>query len=280
LVVDEAVVGTIGEAVLDAHRRGDFLGPAATTLLIRLYAQSGRDDVAEALGPALAAAIDRVARGDDPSRRADWLAMFLEAANLSDDERVSQICEGLVADLQDEWPATSSVDRAMRSVESCLACGVTAPAIDELERVVGTTYTPGGGVAHSPSDPGGERGTLGDHVSAASALIAAYSATGRLPYGMLAEELLQFALRTWNLRTNLEPGTRNLELFVLRCEASRVLCRLARLQLEPEYREGAVTADCDYRSEAERTLDALRQEYRHYGAAAAVYALAIIECMP
>jgi hypothetical protein len=285
LVVHAGVVETIVGAVLAARERGEPLGPSATTLLVRTYSETGRSDVADALGAALADALDHATDRDEVPRRAAWLVALVEAAAVSDDERLSRVSGALAADLEREWPAAVDVDHAMRAVEACLAYGMAAPAIDELERVIGATYTPGSGVAHSPSDPRGDPGTLADHVSAASALIAAYSLSGRLPYSMLAEELVRFTLRTWpnpnrSPHQNAEPCSRNLELFVLRSELSRVLCRLARLHQDAAYRQAAVLADCDYAAEVERMLAALADDYAKYGAAAAVYALAIIESAP
>ena len=63
-------------------------------------------------------------------------------------------------------------------------------AIDELERVVGGSYRPGDGLVRD-RDGIRVRGSVGDHVRGASALLTAFELTGRLPYAMLAEELMQ-----------------------------------------------------------------------------------------
>ena len=85
-------------------------------------------------------------------------------------------------------------------------------------------------------------------MRAASALLTAFEITGRLPYSMLAEELVQLSVR----ELLDEAGGDTL---VGHCEAARVLCRLAALHDDPEYRGAAViAADADYRSDAARIL--------------------------
>jgi hypothetical protein len=273
--VNQAVVETLTGAVLGALARGESATPAATTLLVRRYAETGRDDVGQALGLALAQAIDLAGAAGEDERQPGWLTMFLEAASVSDDDRVPQICEELAARLQRQWADLATIGDSAASLESCLAFGAGAPAVEELERVIGRTYTPGAGLAHSSRNPGESRGTLRDHVNAAGALITAYSITGRLPYSMLAEELIQFTRRTLN--TNPEPGTGNLELFLVRCEFARVLIRLADLHRSDEYKEAAVIADCDYEAEAEKALSSLVEECDRHGSLAAIYGLAVIE---
>ena len=278
--MNQNVVEALTDVVLGAIGRGESVSPAAATLLVRRYAETGRDDVGRALGFALAQAIDLAGAAGEEARQPGWLTMFLEAATVSDDDRVPRICEELAGRLQRQWADLATIGDLAASLESCLAYGTGAPAVEELERAIGRTYTPGAGLARSPRDPGESRGTLRDHVSAAAALITAYSVTGRLPYSMLAEELIQFTLRTQNLEPgtqNLEPGTRNLELFLVRCDFARVLIRLAELHRSDEYKEAAVIADCDYEAEAEKALSSLLEECDRHGSLAAIYGLAVIE---
>jgi uncharacterized protein YyaL (SSP411 family) len=118
-------------------------------------------------------------------------------------------------------------------------------------------------------------------VRAAEALLWAHQATGRLPYTMLAAELLQYALRTmWDeesggffdrsadpedcdqhglLRDRLKPPIGN-------CEAARVLLRLSRVTEQPEFRERAI-----------RTLASQSSSYRALGLLGAVYGSAVRE---
>src|SRR5207244_6229805 len=108
----------------------------------------------------------------------------------------------LVRRRRDSWGG-DDVEALVWSVDACLAAGdvcdarqLVPAAIDELERVAGAAYRPGAGIARRVAEPDGERGRLADQVRAASALLAAYVRTARLPYAMLAEELMQFARRT------------------------------------------------------------------------------------
>ena len=92
------------------------------------------------------------------------------------------------------------------------------------------------------------RGSADDHVRGASALLTAFEITGRLPYSMLAEELIAVA----GARACRRRGPASIQ-----CEAARVLCRLAALHDDPDYRGAAVIAGgADYRAEASRILAA------------------------
>ncbi len=72
--------------------------------------------------------------------------------------------------------------------------------------------------------------------------------TARLPYAMLADELMQLVVHA-------PSGERDAP-FALTCEAARVFCRLAALHHDDEYRRTAVLAvDTDYVREATQTLD-------------------------
>ena len=113
-------------------------------------------------------------------------------------------------------------------------------AVDELERLVGTAYRPGARLGRPRSAD--EAALLTAHAACASALLTAFEITGRLPYAMLAEELVQplTAIRL-GLHAAL-PSTVN-------CEAARVLCRLAALHEMPTIAAAAVVAPgADYRA--------------------------------
>jgi uncharacterized protein YyaL (SSP411 family) len=123
---------------------------------------------------------------------------------------------------------------------------------------------------------------LTDHVETASALLTAHAITGRLPYSMLAEELIRIARRAWwddrGGTWKSEVGSLKPEEFATCCEAARVLCRLAMLHEDEEYRAAAVIAtDADYLGDAERTLASLASSYREWGMAAAIDAVALDE---
>jgi uncharacterized protein YyaL (SSP411 family) len=288
--VQHAAVEWLTEIVLREIRGGEPVSPAATTLLIRRYAATGRDDVRDAVSGALARALTEVASlgGDVASA---WIGVLVEAAAMTDDDRLPEAVAALAGSLRQAWPGRDTVGEAMTSVDAVLkAADLLTPeageaaivqSIDELERVVGRAYHPGEGIAHSLARPDEADGNLDDHVCAAMALMTAYGRTGRLPYPMLAEELLQFARRSWwdDRDGTFRVSTSADEAFRSRCEAARALCRIAALHDDDEYRRAAVIANAaTYGLDAERALRALEPEYRRYGAEAAVYGLALDEC--
>jgi hypothetical protein len=282
--VDGTAIDWLTGRLLQALAGEEAITPAAATLLLRRYAATGRDDLRDALGPALASALEASSVECDSSRRSEWLTLFVEASAISDDDRLRHAAGALVGALRALWPSRGDVAPAMRSVGACLSAasdddaGTLVPAaIDEMERVVGLTYEPGEGLTHAIHEPSAEAGDLGDHVAAISALLTAHAVTGRLPYSMLAEELMQFARRTWwdevrgGFRANPSP-------FVSNCESVRVLCRLAALHEDPDYRKAAVVArESDYADDAKRTLESLGLSYRDQGLDAARYGIALGE---
>jgi hypothetical protein len=140
-------------------------------------------------------------------------------------------------------------------------------AIDELERLVCRAYQPGDGIAHTIHSHAHTRGNLGDHVRSASALLTAFEISGRLPYSMLAEELMQ------TTRRDLQGAGE----FVARCVGCRVLCRLAALHADAAYRGAAVIApDVDYRADAERILVELSSHPLARESGAGEYGLALL----
>jgi hypothetical protein len=269
------VIDAITGAVLEAEARGEPIGPDALTLLLRRYAALGRPDIRDALERALTGALEAPRSAADEAASA-WLELFSEASAVADDERILAAVADQANAVRATWPARGSVAAAMRSVGACLAAGhilggdareLTAAAVDELERVVCRVYQPGEALAGSLAHPDEPDGDLEDHVAAAAALLTAHVVTGRLPYSMLAEEVMQYAL------THPTSGD-----FAARCEAARVLCRLALLHDDEEYRAAAVVARAgDYRAEARRVLDALSSSYAERGAGAAIYAIALDE---
>jgi hypothetical protein len=282
--VDETAIDWLVGQVLESLARNQPATPAALTFLLRRYAATGADAVGEALGSALAAALDGAASVEDPRERSAWLSLFVEAAAISEDDRLSDAAAALVARLRGDWPARGELEPAVRSVDACLSAAGALPAlfnprelvpaaIDELEHVIRVVYRPGAGLARTLREPDGARGTLSEHVATASALLTAHAITGRLPYSMLAEELMQFAQRT-----NPEPGASNLERFIARSETVRVLYRLAKLHEDEGYRRIAViAARSDYADDAKRTLAELACTYVDHGADAAIFGIALGE---
>ncbi|HEX7137585.1 MAG TPA: hypothetical protein VF219_07055, partial [Vicinamibacterales bacterium] len=108
-----------------------------------------------------------------------------------------------------------------------------------------------------------------DQIALAGALLSAYQLSGRLPYSMLAEELVAAA----------RPFMENEYDFTTACHAVRALCRLAALHDDEHYRRTAVVApSSDYRREASTLLERLSDEAaRRDAAAAAIYGVALLE---
>jgi hypothetical protein len=293
--VNATAIDWTSDRVLEAAARGAPLEAAGLTLLLRRYAATGREDLGDALGGALARALAAHGSDEDATAaaalgRPAWLAVFAEASCLSDDVRLRDAVVALAAALRREWPGRAGVGAAMRSVEACLGAlpllpaaesdGLLQAAVDELERIVAACYRPGYGVTEGSGDAA--PAALGDHMDAASALLTAFEATGRLPYSMLAEELVQHARRAWwhERRGGFQDtaGRDSLAHLVANCSAARVLGRLAVLLEDERYRTGAVFAGgADYRADAERTLASLASSYRDHGADAAPYAVALDE---
>jgi hypothetical protein len=276
----------VTDAVLEALALDEAPTAPAVRLLLRRYAATGRDEIRGALEPALARAVDdwtERPRGEYPG----WLLLFAEAAAVSDDERLRSAAANLSGSLRESWGREGKVAVAVASVDACLRAsdvlntmevpveGVQA-AIDELERVVAGAYRPGDGVSETASG-NGTRGRLSDQSSTASALLTAFECTSRLPYSMLAEELMQFARRTlWDAAEGgFFDGHSGAKPFALNCEAASVLCRLALLHGSDDYQRAAVVAsDADYRRDAERILQWLAPSAPELGLAGAVYGLA------
>jgi hypothetical protein len=268
----------ITASIVERARRSEALPPSALTLLVRQYRASGRADVAGVLGDALARALAQPIEAASRVERASWVSAFAEAMTVSEDARLGEAARGAIAALAAEWPSLVEVDEATASIDACLSAShlvdpqeLVPRAIDQLERIVGAAYRPGDGIAHTAGCREHRRGGLVDHVRAAAALLTAFELTARLPYSMLAEELMQTS-RDW-----LAPPTE----FISSCEAARVLCRLARLHDNTEYRSAAViAADADYRADAARVLERLAVRLGDPDADAALYALVIEECSP
>jgi hypothetical protein len=278
-ITDDIVATVPSDEVLDA---------IALTFLLRRYRATGRSDVCDALEPALALALDRHVLDETTTQRAAWLGAFSEAAALSEDERIHDAGNALAAELAREWGRESAVDAAASAVDACLAWSrvrgsrnLVAGAVDELERIVASAYQPEEGLAHSTGRGRGMRGQLTDHVALSMALLTAYDVSARLPYSMLAEELMQFARRSlWDEEAGAFWASTldRHQPLVDNCNAARVLCRLAALHADPEYVKTAVVAPhADYAHDAARVLSREGQGYQKGEPATAAYGLALAE---
>jgi uncharacterized protein YyaL (SSP411 family) len=279
----ERITGT----VLSALAGGEAIGAEALMFLLRRYGATDRVDLRGALEPALAAGLERQALAITVRERAAWLALFAEAITLSADARLLEAATLLVAALQRDWGGPATVEGSAVSVDAALrACGILdlpsiAPhAVDELERVVAASYRPGEGLVE-PHHAAADGAQLANHIFLASALLTAYEISDRLPYPMLAEELVQAARRRyWRDAAGCfeTTGVPRRDLFRLNCEASRVLCRLAALHQDPDYRAAAVIRDgAAYADDAARILESHAGNAAELGLDAAVYGLALAE---
>lgn len=261
--------------MLDAVARDEVRDASVPAFLLRAYLGAAGGDLRDALAAALTTALDASTADVTVVGRAAWLTLLVEATTVSEDERMAAAAAALVAGLRAGWPAQTRIDEASASVEACLRAaevlGHDPPvqdAIDQLERVIGGSYRPGDGLVRERAGVG-VRGSLADHVRAASALLTAFEITGRLPYSMLAEELMAVVVRELSPDADL----------VIQCEAVRVLCRLAALHDDPAYRGASVIAEgADYRADASRTLSALSaRAIAGSPADAAAYGLALLD---
>src|SRR5439155_20225626 len=155
------------DRALDALRREEPADPYALMLLLRRYAETERANLADAIGSALARALDPATRAPSHGDAA-WLTMFVEAAAISDDDRLRAAVADLVSSVRQGWGRVHEVEELAWSVDACLAaCDIFEPrklvpaAIDQLESIVGRAYRPGGGVSHDVTQPDGTRGCLG-----------------------------------------------------------------------------------------------------------------------
>jgi hypothetical protein len=288
--MDSAAIDRITDRVL-ASLAQDVVTAPAVAFLLRRYRDTDRPDVREALGVALdvalAQALEQCTAASSVDERADWLATLVDADSITDDERLRLVAADLASALEHEWGRAVKVETLMRSIDACLiAIRVFEPrtlvqkALDELERVVGAVYRPSEGMADLTAGLPA-RGRLADQVRSASALLTAYSLTGRLPYSMLAEELAQFSLRTlWDAERGgfYEDVARLAKPFALNCEATRVLCRLAALHLDDDYRHvGIIAPDANYARVAGRILESQSAHLDEPGCDPALFGLALDE---
>lgn len=275
----------LADDVLHLLKQGREPDAPALTLLVRCYRATERADVREALEPALGAVLEQPLSSLPVVARAGYLTMLAEAQAVAEDERIRGAMDVLLASLSASWGAEARVEESAVGLDACLVAAVVldardiiSHAIDELERVIGGAYKPGEGLL-AELGAAGARGRLGDHVRGASALLTAYRVTSRLPYAMLAEELMQFARRSlWDDAAGAFGSTagRRDHPFALNCGAASVYCRLASLHAADDYREAAVLApDADYRADATRVLTALSARLPGGGFECAEYGLAL-----
>lgn len=280
---DEPIEWIVGR-VLDQLTTAGHADPTALRLLVRRFAATARDDLATALGPALGDALAPRAASTDV---AELLRLSVDALVVSDDEAVRAAAHERTATIVAAWPSRGRVADAMSGVHAVLTAApvldhpdLLSRSIDELERVVGHIYEPGDGVARTIGPRDDTRGDLDDLVACGRALVLAHALTNRLPYAMLAEELMQHARRAWwdeaqatFVEASLAPAAPGPEppvtdcarstLFAAATEAAQLLHELARLRRDPDY--GATVAriePVDYERWSRRLLSTLSLSYR------------------
>jgi len=204
--------------------------------VLRSYTSSARSEMRDAIEAGLTSGLDLIVADPDPRRRCQWLGVFAEAAAISDDERL------------------------VESVRLHLS-----PTIDGLERFVRSAYEPGEGMVGV--DASGQ-------IHSALAFLTAFELTGRLPYSMLAEELLQIARRdAWDR----DAGGFG-QNFCANATAAQLLCRLAALHRDADYAASAVVApDATYALDAERILSALAPIARTHLDDVGEYGMALLD---
>lgn len=218
-----------------ANVRSGSASPAAAFVLLHAYAHAGAASVREVLEPLLTHALAAAATAPDAATRLEWLGIVNTAATFSDDDRLAATVQERLAD-----------------------------AIDGLERAAAAIYEPG-----EAPDPR-SRST---HIVCADALLTAFDLTGRLPYPMLAEELLQASRRDgWNESAGAYDGG-----FVENAIAAAASSRLALLHRDPDYTARAVLVRAPrYADDAGRMLAWLRQALPGHEREAAEFGRALI----
>ena len=227
------LVGAVGSSEAD---------PFVVRFLVTEYRATARDDVFEVLGVGLMRGLDRAAAEPDAGERARWLITIAEAMSVSDDQLVRDAACALLTSLSGRAEPIG-IEASLRGAVALEDSMRVATAIDHLEQLVSRAYEPGEGVVLDldRSRPG----QATDQSATASALLTAYEISGRVPYPMLAEELMQTVpLDRW---LEQEVGAAS--------DAATVFCRLAAVTQDESYRAAAVTArQANYRSDAERLI--------------------------
>jgi hypothetical protein len=252
----DAIVETVAATAMS----GDP-DPFVLRLLLTRYRATGDERLFDVLGAALARGIDRCAIERDAGERSAWLVTLAAATAISDDEMLAAAIRTLLESLS-QMATPSSIDASL-SGAAAISDNERLPSIvDNLERTVARAYEPGDGVLLDASD----RFAAVDQVEAASALLTAYDITRRLPYSMLAEELMQ----TVRAHGAGPPNVREAS------QAAEVLCRLAALHRDESYRAAAVVApDADYRADAERMIAGCETDSFDSPRVAAMFGLAL-----
>lgn len=234
--MDRTLLDGVTRAVLASVSDTGPAHPDQVTLLLREFIVTGGVAARLAAESGLATGLVAIGTERDPWRRLEWLRTLDEAAACVDDGRMVEQVRGALPD-----------------------------AIDTMETAVRRAYEPGEGLVG---------GGCGEQLRAASALLAAFGLTGRVPYAMLAEELLQHGRRRWwDASQGRFAGDSTVN-----CVAARVLCRLAALEADPDYTSRAVVApERQYRDDARRILEGIGGTCPGDAVCAAAYGVALLD---
>ena len=101
--MDTAAIDWLTEQALGSLQRGERIGPEALSLLLRRYADTGRDDLGDAVGLELARALEDV-EVSGATRTPEWLAVLVDAASLSNDDRLGRAAADLADEFRRGWP--------------------------------------------------------------------------------------------------------------------------------------------------------------------------------
>lgn len=227
-----AVPAWVVDALLEQTSAG-IVSPAALLVLLAVFVEDAREDLRATIEGALALALERVDAERDARERCEWMAALAEAAAVSEDDRIA------------------------RAVQAGLPA-----ALEDLERMVSARYEPGEGLMDEAA---------GGQILGGMALLSAFEMTGRLPYAMLSEELLQVASRRWTGPAGAFDAD-----FRTNCRAAQLLCRLALLRRDPDYAAAAVVArEADYGAAAGRVMAWLAPRALDHPADADEYGVAL-----
>lgn len=210
--------------------------PEAVLFLLREHVASGDERVRHIVEQGLTTALFAVEGDADVCVQLRRIRMLAEAGVVSDDERLA--------------------DAARQALPA---------AVDALEQYVRRTYEPGEGLVELPCDR---------QLRWAGALLDAFDLSGRLPYAMLADELLHYARRRWWR----DAEGRFDSTFDANCRALGALCRLAALHGDAEYRAATtVPPNSACASDARLLAAQLAAIAREHPAYAATFGCAMLD---
>jgi len=230
--------------LLDQPPDAQTVSPDAIWFLLHACVEHAVAGAREHVELGLTCALDAVHEERDACRRIGWVELMTDASAVTDDPR-------LIDCVRDALPR----------------------AIDGLESFVRHAYEPGEGLLDA---------TCGDHLRCSNALLTAFQLCGRLPYAMLAEELVQAARRRWwdtesgAFVIDGPSGTADVS-FQVNSLGAQALCRLAALHADPEYRAAAVLAPhTTHAADARTILTTLTDAAGEHRAHAALFGRALL----